>query len=147
MAIEPLPQQTVKTKKRGGCFKYIFLLFLLVVLAGGGYIYWMYYNVFGEGVKSGVLKNVVYKGQVFKTYEGELIQVGIKGAIGGGVQSNNFVFSIENKKIYEILSMNSGKVFDLHYQEYRKPLPWRGNTAYIVDSIISMKDAPATSGF
>ncbi len=30
--------------------------------------------------------------------------------------------------------------FDLHYKEYHGVLPWRGNTKYIVDSIVAMKD-------
>lgn len=146
--METLPiENEAKPNKRSGCGKYVLMAVLLVLLGGGFYFYWYYYNVFGDGIKSGVLKNVVRKGQVFKTFEGELIQVGIKGAVGGGVQSNNFVFSIENKKIYDTLAVHSGKVFDLHYKEYRRALPWRGNTVYIVDSIISMKDPNGAYGF
>ncbi|MFT4095257.1 MAG: hypothetical protein QM640_16625 [Niabella sp.] len=145
MPIEPIPEQTTQPKKRSGCAKYFFIALLLVALIGGGYAYWMYYNVFGDGVKSGVLKNVVRKGQLFKTYEGELIQVGIKGAVGGGAQSNNFDFSIADKRIYDSLAIHSGKSFDLHYKEYRGVLPWRGNTRYIVDSIVSMSDLPAST--
>lgn len=146
MPIEPVPT-TVEKRKRGGCGKYVFWALLLVILFGGFYIYWNYYNVFGEGVKSGVLKNVVYKGQIFKTYEGELIQAGIRGAVGGGAQSNTFEFSIDDKRIYDTLAIHSGKSFDLHYKEYRSALPWRGNTRYIVDSIMSMNDMPSPSTF
>ena len=35
-----------------------------------------FYFVFGEGVKAGELNFVVYKGYVFKTYEGKVIQAG-----------------------------------------------------------------------
>ncbi|HEX7756885.1 MAG TPA: hypothetical protein VF421_16150 [Niabella sp.] len=140
--METLPiENQKKTNRRSGCGRYILLALLAVILVGGFYVYWHYYNVFGDGVKSGILKNVVRKGQLFKTFEGELIQAGIKGAVGGGAQSNNFVFSIENKRIYDTLALHSGKRFDLHYREYRGAIPWRGNTVYIVDSILSMTDA------
>ena len=99
-------------------------------------IYFKYFFVFGEGVKSGHLNYAVRKGNFFKTYEGKLIQQGFKGSL----QSYEFEFSIKTKKIYEILAANSGKAFDLHYKEYHGIVPWRGNTVYVVDSVISMKD-------
>ena len=52
-------------------------LLLLIILATGGYLYWKYYSVFGEGVKSGTLNYVVLKGDIFKTYEGKLIMEGV----------------------------------------------------------------------
>ena len=120
--------------------KGILITVLILILAFGGWFYWKYYFVFGEGVKSGYLNFAVRKGQIFKTYEGKLIQEGLaKGKVAGSVQSNEFEFSIENQKIYDSLAVNSGKIFDLHYKEYNGVLPWRGNTKYIVDSIISMK--------
>ena len=118
-----------------------FLLPLLVILGLSGWIYMRYFFVFGEGVKSGYLNYAVYKGDVFKTYEGKLIQEGFaKTKTGGGMQSNEFEFSIESKKIFQQLEVNSGKHFELHYREYHNALPWRGNTVYIVDSIVNMRD-------
>lgn len=120
--------------------KGILITVLALIIIFGGLFYWKYYFVFGEGVKSGYLNFAVRKGQVFKTYEGKLIQEGLaRSRSGKGVQSNEFEFSIENKEIYDSLSVNAGKIFDLHYKEYNGTLPWRGNTKYIVDSIISMK--------
>lgn len=120
--------------------KGILITILALIVIFGGLFYWKYYFVFGEGVKSGYLNFAVRKGQVFKTYEGKLIQEGLaRSRSGTGVQSNEFEFSIENKEIYDSLSVNAGKIFDLHYKEYNGALPWRGNTKYIVDSIISMK--------
>lgn len=113
----------------------------LLLLMLGGWIYMRYYFVFAEGVKSGYLNYAVYKGDLFKTYEGKLIQEGFaKTKTGGGMQSNEFEFSIENKKIFQQLEVNSGKHFELHYREYHNALPWRGNTVYIVDSIVNMRD-------
>ena len=113
----------------------------LLLLVLGGWIYMRYYFVFAEGVKSGYLNYAVYKGNLFKTYEGKLIQEGFaKTKTGGGIQSNEFEFSIESKKIFQQLEVNSGKHFELHYREYHNALPWRGNTVYIVDSIVNMRD-------
>jgi hypothetical protein len=113
----------------------------LLLLMLGGWIYMRYYFVFAEGVKSGYLNYAVYKGDLFKTYEGKLIQEGFaKTKTGGGIQSNEFEFSIESKKIFQQLEVNSGKHFELHYREYHNALPWRGNTVYIVDSIVNMRD-------
>ena len=113
----------------------------LLLLVLGGWIYMRHYFVFAEGVKSGYLNYAVYKGDLFKTYEGKLIQEGFaKTKTGGGMQSNEFEFSIESKKIFQQLEVNSGKHFELHYREYHNALPWRGNTVYIVDSIVNMRD-------
>ena len=113
----------------------------LLLLMLGGWIYMRYYFVFAEGVKSGYLNYAVYKGDLFKTYEGKLIQeVFAKTKTGSGMQSNEFEFSIESKKIFQQLEVNSGKHFELHYREYHNALPWRGNTVYIVDSIVNMRD-------
>jgi len=148
MPVEPLTVTPPKPKKRSGCFKYLVFAILLVLVCGSIYIYWkFYYPYTSDGVKSGYLNFAVEKGQIFKTYEGKLIQEGIRGVMGGGVQSNEFEFSIKDKKIFDILKMNSGKRVDLHYKEYNGVIPWRGNTRYIVDSIISMRDAPEPSGF
>ena len=113
----------------------------LLLLMLGGWIYMRYYFVFAEGVKSGYLNYAVYKGNLFKTYEGKLIQEGFaKTKTGSGMQSNEFEFSIESKRIFQQLEVNSGKHFELHYREYHNALPWRGNTVYIVDSIVNMRD-------
>ena len=110
------------------------------------FIFFRYYYVFGEGVKSGELNYLVKKGNVFKTYEGKLIQSGLRPGTAGSVQSYEFEFSVEDKKIAETLMRNSGKVLDLHYKEYHATLPWRGFSKYIVDSIYAMKPGPADGG-
>jgi hypothetical protein len=99
-----------------------------------------YFYVFGEGVKSGELNYVVKKGYIFKTYEGKLIQSGIRSRTPGSIQSYEFEFSVENERIAQELMRNSGKEVDLHYKEYFGKIWWRGNTVYIVDSILGMRE-------
>ncbi len=116
----------------------IFTTIILVVLAV--FIYWRYYYVFGEGVKAGELNYMVKKGYVFKTYEGKLIQSGLRSRTPGTVASYEFEFSVENDSVANILMLNSGKVFELHYKEYMGTIPWRGHSKYVVDKIINMKE-------
>ncbi|MBD1433619.1 hypothetical protein H8B06_12335 [Sphingobacterium sp. DN00404] len=131
--------QNTEKKKSGVFGKILAWLLIIVFLAVGGFVYYKYYFVFGEGVKSGYLNFAVKKGNLFKTYEGKLIQEGLRTQTGSGVSSNEFEFSVENDSIFRILELNSGKYFDLHYKEYHGVLPWRGNTRYIVDEVINMK--------
>lgn len=119
--------------------KFLWILISVLVLGLAIFCYFRFWFVFGEGVRSGELNYVVYKGLVWKTYEGKLIQTGIK-AQSTGVQSNTFDFSIVDKEIAERLMMESGKVMDLHYKEYFGRLPWRGHTRYIVDDIVSIRE-------
>lgn len=119
-------------------FLTIFLLVLVLVLVG--FVYFRYYFVLGEGVKSGELNYCVKKGYVFKTYEGKLIQSGIRSLSPNTIQSYDFEFSVEDEKVAQMLMKNSGKTFDLHYKEYNGSLPWRGFSKYVVDSIVALKD-------
>jgi hypothetical protein len=116
----------------------VIVLFIIVIVAV--FIYIKYINVYGEGVKSGQLNYLVRKGNIFKTYEGKLIQSGIRSRQPGSIQSYEFEFSVENRNVADRLMANSGKDFDLHYKEYRGALPWRGYTVFIVDSILAMRE-------
>jgi hypothetical protein len=117
------------------------IILLIVLFLSAGFLYYRYYFVFGEGVKSGQLNYLVKKGYVFKTYEGKLIQQGFRSQSLGSVESYTFEFSVVDPNVAQQLMNNSGKDFDLHYKEYVGTLPWRGVTPFIVDSIVSMKDA------
>lgn len=137
-----MTHENITPKKQGSSKikSIIAWLLLIAVLALGGIIYYKYYFVFGEGVKSGYLNYAVKKGNLFKTYEGKLIQEGFGSAkVGAGITSNEFVFSVESDSVFQQLELNSGKFFDLHYKEYHGILPWRGNTVYVVDRIVQMK--------
>ncbi len=120
--------------------KFLRISFLLLVVALAVFIYVRYYFVLGEGVKSGELNYCVKKGYVFKTYEGKLIQTGIRSLSPNTIQSYDFEFSVTNENVARTLMSNSGMVFDLYYREYKGALPWRGFSRYIVDSIVAMKD-------
>ena len=118
----------------------------VVAVALAIFIYFKFYFVFGEGVKAGELNQIVYKGWVWKTYEGRLIQTGFSSARkGGSLQSNEFNFSVENEAVADSLMRCSGKLVELHYKEYNGYLPWRGMQKYVVDGIVSVRDASISS--
>lgn len=104
-------------------------------------VYFRFFFVFGEGVKSGELNYVVYKGVLFKTYEDKLIQTGIRSKAAGSIQSYEFEFSVENEALARELMLQGGKTLELHYKEYFGALPWRGFTKFIVDSIVTVRPA------
>lgn len=126
-------------KKKSGFRKFLRWFVFLVLLIGALAFWWKYYFVFGEGVKSGELNYVVKKGNIFKTYEGKLIQSGLRSKTPGTISSYEFEFSVTDDSIANILMNNSGNYFDLHYKEYKGTIPWRGFSPYIVDKIINMK--------
>ena len=132
---------TGKRKKKGLWITLGIVLFALIA-----FFYIKFYFVWGEGVKSGQLNYVVYKGYVFKTYEGKLIQAGLRSS-SNSVQSNEFVFSVASEHVAKELMMAGGKEVDLQYKEYLGTLLWRGHSKYVVDSIIGIKDVDRSIGF
>ena len=123
--------------------KFLGIFIVLLLVAGGIFVYYRFFFVFGEGVKSGELNYVVYKGVLFKTYEGKLIQSGLRSKTAGTVQSYEFEFSVENPELgRHLMLMQGGQTIELHYKEYFGALPWRGFTKFIVDSIVTKPVQP-----
>ncbi|MDR0575917.1 MAG: hypothetical protein LBG96_18150 [Tannerella sp.] len=145
--MESLLEQSDVVRQKGRRWRKIRNIIFLVLFFG--FIIWgaiRYYYPFAEGVKSGKLNYVVYKGLVFKTYEGKLIQSGIKSSGEGGIQSNEFVFSVAKKDVAEKLIHAGGKTVELHYTEYFGAIPWRGYSRYVVDEIVSISNEENATG-
>ncbi|MDB4904830.1 MAG: hypothetical protein JWQ63_4111 [Mucilaginibacter sp.] len=115
----------------------IAIILIVVIVFIAGFVYYRYYFVFGDGVKAGTMNYFVHKGYLFKTYEGRLIQTGVRAPAQGGIQSNEFMFSVTDQKVANQLNKNAGAYLELHYKEYLNTLPWRGVSNFVVDSIIS----------
>lgn len=120
--------------------KFVAIVVTVLIVALGIFFFWRYCFVFGEGTKAGQLNFFVKKGYIWKTYEGRLIQTGFRSSTPGALQSNEFEFSVANEKVAAQIMGNSGKFFELHYKEYLGALPWRGNSEFIVDSIMKIED-------
>jgi hypothetical protein len=116
------------------------IILLIVFLLLAGFIYRRYFFVFGDGEKAGTMNYFVRKGYVFKTYEGKLIQNGIKTQTQqGSIGSNEFMFSVTSERVAQQLKDNAGAYLVLHYKEYLNSLAWRGVSTFVVDSVISVK--------
>jgi len=111
----------------------------VIILLLTGIYYYRYHYVFGDGTKAGTMNYFVHKGYIFKTYEGRLIQAGLKSPAQGNIQSNEFIFSVTDPKVADQLNKNSGAYLELHYKEYLHALPWRGISVFVVDSVISSR--------
>ena len=138
-------------KRRGIGRKILTTLSIIIVLTAAAFVFFKFFFVFGTGVKAGELNLFVYKGYIFKTYEGRLIQAGYNSKNSNNtIQSNEFNFSVKDKKVAEQLERCAGKFVELHYKEYLGTLPWRGMTHYVVDSVYSVsvinepKELPVT---
>ena len=118
----------------------------ILILVAAVFCYFKFWFVLGEGVKAGELNQIVYKGWVWKTYEGRLIQTGFRGSKqGNGIQSNEFNFSVVDKAVADSLMRCSGKLVELRYKEYNGMLPWRGMQKYIVYEILSVDTGNVSS--
>jgi hypothetical protein len=110
-----------------------FSIILLVVL--GIVFYWKYFYDYSEGYRSGLLQKVSYRGNIFKTYEGEIILSSVQSKTDVALASEKFLFSIEDKTVAVNLEQFQGKYVIVHYHEKNGVLPWRGDTKYLVDSV------------
>ena len=120
-------------------FGWIFGLILVLIL---GAIFWYkFLFVFGEGVTAGSLNYFVKKGVLFKTYEGRVVQEGFQSPTAGGLQSNEFRFSVTDPEVAEKLERASGKFVELRYKEYNGMLPWRGASNFVVTEVLTVGES------
>lgn len=121
-------------KKKSGLRKFLWRFSLIAVLVLAFLVYWFYFNVYSDGERTGLLTKLSHKGNVFKTYEGEVL-------IGNFQQAPNvmvpekFYFSVKSEKLADTLMKLQGKIVSLKYHQYRKTLPWRGESVYIVTDL------------
>ena len=137
--------------------KTIFFVALVLILSISGYIYFKYYNRYDEGQREGILYSFSRKGDLFKTYEGVILQPGLRSARTGGLNTNEFHFSVTDESVADSLKNLIGMQVRVHYNQYRRSLPWRGENnnndnkdkgQYIVDKIeAAMKSDNAYNTF
>lgn len=116
----------------------------ILLLALVGFVYFKFFFVYSEGTNEGDINYFQREGFVFKTYEGKMIQTGYNSHnTSATIQSNEFKFSVVDDRIAEQIDSNSSRQIKLHWKRYLGTLPWRGNSQFVVDSIISVKNASA----
>ena len=109
---------------------------VIAVLALAGFIFFKFCFVYAEGVNEGDINYFQKEGFIFKTYEGKMIQTGLKNSkVQGSIQSNEFKFSVEKASVAKALDEGPNTGVKLHWKRYLGTLPWRGKSQFIVDSV------------
>lgn len=93
-----------------------------------GIYLWEYNFTYSEGERVGVLQKFSKKGNVFKTYEGELM-------LSNGISSKSFNFSVIEDSIATKLMTFEGQKVSVHYEQKHSTLPWRGETTYFITEV------------
>jgi len=127
-------------KKSGSQFlkgvrKILLYMLLIFILFISGYIYWNYYYTFSDGSRAGLLQKFSRKGNIFKTYEGEMILSSVQSNANVPLASEKFFFSVSNPQVASQISALQGDFIVVYYKEKNGTLPWRGESAYLVDSV------------
>ena len=115
--------------------KFAGFFILAAVILVGSWVYWKYSFTYSEGYRAGLLQKVSLKGNIFKTYEGEMILSSIQSNANVALASEKFFFSVINKDVALQLEKMQGGSVVVHYNEKNGTLPWRGESTYLVDSV------------
>jgi len=112
----------------------------IIVLGLAAFIFFKFCFVYAEGVNEGDINYFQKEGFIFKTYEGKMIQTGLKNTHQQGtIQSNEFKFSVVDEHVAAKLDAGQNTGVKLHWKRYLGTLPWRGNSQFIVDSVYVAK--------
>jgi len=118
----------------------------VLVVAIAAFLFFKFWFVYSEGVNTGDLNYFQKEGFMFKTYEGKIIQTGYNShKASNTIQSNELKFSVDNQAVADSLLRCSGKQVELHWRRYLGILPWRGNSQYVVDEVLSVKQQSSVS--
>lgn len=110
-------------------------LAFLVLLFGASFVYWKYFYTYSEGYRAGLLQKFSSKGNLFKTYEGELILSSVSSNRDVTLASEKFLFSLSNKALVRQLDTLQGENIIVHYKQKNSVIFWRGDSPYLVDSV------------
>jgi len=118
-----------KVKKISRFVGIILIIFLAV------FIYWKYFMTYSDGYRAGLLQKFSHKGNVFKTYEGEIILSSVKSTNNVALASEKFFFSVTDEKLATRLDTIQGQFIIVHYHQKNGKLFWRGESHYFVDEV------------
>jgi hypothetical protein len=119
--------------------KIVFLVVFLLLVIFAGWFYWKYYFTYSEGNRTGLLQKFSHKGNLFKTYEGELVLSSLTNNGVSTMSAEKFYFSVDDKTVADKMAGLEGQKVIVHYQEKKAALSWRGDSPYIVDSVSVVK--------
>ena len=121
----------VKHKRK----RVLFWITTLIVIILVAFIYWKYFFTYSEGYRAGLLQKFSYKGNIIKTYEGEMILSSVTSSVDVALASEKFLFSVSDKALANQLDTIQGQKVMVHYRQKNGVLFWKGETKYLVDSV------------
>jgi hypothetical protein len=122
--------------RRGGLLRRIGCgLFLVVALILFVFVWWRYYYNYSDGTRFGLLQKFSHRGNLFKTYEGEMILSSVRGNQNVPVASEKFFFTVTDKNVAQKMDSLQGRHITVHYKQKNSAAFWRGDSEYIVDSV------------
>ncbi len=139
--MEESTRMNTPKRKMPGYKKFMYSLFFCLLIGLSIYGYWKYYFTFSEGYRTGLIQKLSFRGNFFKTYEGELVLSSIVSSTNVALASEKFYFSVPNDSIANVLQNFEGKQVKLHYVQKNHSLCWRGDSEYLVDGVIDQSNS------
>lgn len=142
MSTEPqtFSQKVARTTKK--IFRIVIIGILAIGIAILSFLYW---GVYDEGVRAGMILRISKQGVAFKTYEGQLNVQSFGSLKGASPIAETFDFSVEKNKEEIIKDLEavalSGERVNLHYIKRYAKFPWRGATKYFVVKVERLGNA------
>jgi hypothetical protein len=133
-------EDTSGNKKPGRSIRrFLKTLLLIIVIICLGIFSFLYFGIYDEGIRAGVVVRVSKKGVLFKTYEGQL-NMETFGALKKNTPfMQSFDFSVAKSRqevVRELEKVSlSGERVNLHYIKRYIRVPWRGNTKYFIQEV------------
>ncbi len=115
--------------------KFLSVTTIIILLVIVGFFYWRFYYTYSDGNRTGLLQKFSHKGNLFKTYEGELVLSSIQSNNGVGLASEKFYFSVADDSLAAKMMRYEGHRVTLHYQQKNAHIAWRGDSEYVVDKM------------
>ena len=128
----PVAMQPRKSSGISSFMRWFGLILLLVLVF---FFWWKYLYTYSDGYRSGLVQKLSHKGNLFKTFEGELVLSSISSTSSVALASEKFYFSVSNDSIATLLQNFEGRQAKLHYEQKNGKLFWRGESEYIVDAV------------
>lgn len=115
--------------------KILYWCITLTVIISGIFIYWKYFYTYSDGYRAGLLQKFSHKGNIFKTYEGEMVLSSVSSTMNVAIASEKFYFSVTSKNLALQLDTIQGQMVIVHYEQKNGVVFWHGDSKYLVDSV------------
>lgn len=131
--VTPTKTKSGFVRKTRKFFRWI--LFLLIIFLAG-FVYMKYFYTYSEGYRAGLLQKFSHKGTLFKTYEGEMILSSVASTRDIAIASEKFQFTLINDNLIRSFDTLQGSNIIVHYIQKSGAVFWRGDSKYLVDSVM-----------